>query len=303
MNDSKIKVSIIVPTYNHEDFITEAINSILMQKVEFYYEIIIADDCSKDSTLLIAEKFYKDNPDKIKILKSHENLGVTKNYQRAFYASKGEYIAVLEGDDYWISPVKLQRQVTFLEEHHECSFCFNRIVIKNESTNRLSFEQTQKNLSPYQLLSTEDLIHNNFIGNFSACIYRKSIINKIDKSLFELNVYDWMFNIVYSLYGVIGYIPEIMTVYRYHSKSAWSSLSSYQKGKELLEDIDKYNKFLKMQFNEDFQIYKNRIINTLSEIRKDKKPKFFIKLLNLFIPPIVYIIAQYLTRIYSSISK
>src|SRR5256885_224442 len=100
----KYKLSVLVTVYNHEKYIAEALDSILNQKVNFEFEIVIADDVSTDSTKSIIEKYAKEHPHRnIRILKSEKNLGITKNLQRGLQSCQGEYIAILEGDDYWIS--------------------------------------------------------------------------------------------------------------------------------------------------------------------------------------------------------
>ena len=97
----KPKISILVITFNHEKFIGEALDGILKQRVEVPIEIIIADDCSTDSTLQIASRYQIANPDIIKILSTEKNLGHTRNYVRAWEMARGDYIAHCDGDDYW----------------------------------------------------------------------------------------------------------------------------------------------------------------------------------------------------------
>lgn len=110
---NRMKVSVLMITYNHEKFIAQAIDSILMQQVNFDYEIVIGEDCSTDGTRAIVIQYQKEYPDKIRLLLPEENLGMHKNFVQTFRACQGEYIALLEGDDYWTSPRKLQKQVDF----------------------------------------------------------------------------------------------------------------------------------------------------------------------------------------------
>lgn len=119
-------VSIVTITYNHEPWISKAIESVLMQKVSFPIEYIIAEDCSTDGTRKICEQYAQKYPDIIKLLPSDKNYGAVKNEHRAFVAAKGKYIATCEGDDYWTDPLKLQKQVDFLEAHPEYSVTFHR---------------------------------------------------------------------------------------------------------------------------------------------------------------------------------
>jgi len=114
-----IKVSIIILSYNHQDYIRKAIDSVLMQEVSFSIEIIIADDCSLDHTQEILKEYQKYNPQKIRLLLQNENSGTTKNICDAFVRCNGDYITCLAGDDYWIDPQKLQTQFDFLEDHND----------------------------------------------------------------------------------------------------------------------------------------------------------------------------------------
>src|SRR6266446_7575330 len=128
MNDKyPPKISVLVIAYNHEEFIRQALDSVMMQRTDERFEIVVADDCSQDSTLDIVREYQTTNPD-IRIVPLQENLGITRNYQRGFSACEGKYIAVLEGDDYWILPNKLRRMASFLDQHPECVFCFHRFI-------------------------------------------------------------------------------------------------------------------------------------------------------------------------------
>lgn len=126
-------VSIIVPTYNHEKYIQQAIDSILMQKVNFSYEILIGDDGSKDSTSFILKCYQAKYPDIIHLTLHSVNIGATRNAYGLLTSAKGKYLATLEGDDYWTDPCKLQKQVDFLESHPEFIGCTHKFTLVNEN--------------------------------------------------------------------------------------------------------------------------------------------------------------------------
>lgn len=115
----KPTLSVIIISYNQEKYIEEAIDNVLNQKVNFDFELLLADDCSKDNTLNIMKEYEKKYPNIIKVLERKENLGATKNIVDAYKQSKGKYITVLEGDDYWCDENKIQKQIDFLEENPE----------------------------------------------------------------------------------------------------------------------------------------------------------------------------------------
>ncbi len=125
MDNNKLLVSINCITFNHEKYIKEALESFLMQKTNFEYEILIHDDASTDNTADIIRKYEKKYPDIIKPIYQEENqyskkVNISKNFQ--YPRAKGKYIAICEGDDYWTDPNKLQKQVDFLESNPEFGF-------------------------------------------------------------------------------------------------------------------------------------------------------------------------------------
>lgn len=117
-------VSVVVITYNHEDFINKCIDSILNQKTSFHFELIIAEDYSTDQTRKILFEYQSKYPAIIRVLFSDSNVGITKNAIRADLRTRGKYIAYCEGDDYWIDPEKLQKQVTIMESDPEIGMIY-----------------------------------------------------------------------------------------------------------------------------------------------------------------------------------
>lgn len=117
-----MKLTVAILTYNQEQYICEALDSVLMQEVNFDYEIVVGDDCSKDSTPAILQEYAARYSGKFNLILNTENVGISKNYQNVLYACQGEYIALLEGDDYWTDKTKLQKSVDFLDAHPDYGF-------------------------------------------------------------------------------------------------------------------------------------------------------------------------------------
>ena len=122
-------VSVHMITYNHEPYIRQAIEGVMMQKTDFEFELVIGEDCSQDKTREICFEYQKKYPDRIRILWWHENLRKVKhpaggNGKRNLAHCRGEFIAFCEGDDYWIDPLKLQKQVEVMRTRPNVSFCF-----------------------------------------------------------------------------------------------------------------------------------------------------------------------------------
>lgn len=119
-------VSVVSVTYNQASHIARMIEGVIGQKVDFPMEFIIADDCSTDGTLAVCEKYRDVYPSIIRIISGPSNIGAVANEKRAIEAARGKYIATCEGDDWWTNPLKLQKQVDFLEAHPDFSVCFHR---------------------------------------------------------------------------------------------------------------------------------------------------------------------------------
>lgn len=120
-------VSVVSITYNHEQFISQMIEGVLMQRTNFPIELILAEDCSTDRTREIVLKYQKKYPDLIRIIMSEFTIGAVANEKRAMLAAKGKYLAICEGDDYWTDADKLQKQVDFLEANPDYCVCFHRV--------------------------------------------------------------------------------------------------------------------------------------------------------------------------------
>ncbi|WP_340005281.1 glycosyltransferase [Paenibacillus sp. FSL K6-0276] len=302
MNDAITKCSILLVTYNHENYIIQAIESILEQKTTFGFEIVVADDCSNDNTLSIIQQYAQEYPGKFRILEKESNLGITLNYKRGFAACKGEYIAILEGDDFWTDPLKIQKHVDFLESNKACVMTFNQFVVHDMKKKRYNVQPWNWDRS-FQLITVSELVLDNFIGNFSTCVYKAQYLKQLDNSLYELTVYDWMTNIMVAQHGLIAYLPEVMSVYRLHPNGTWSQKKELEKLKDTINLIDQYDKYLDGLYHEEFNAHKTKLQARIAVIdgplvitskesvkQKVKKylPPFAIYLLKGIIPPKFY---------------
>src|SRR5664279_3975429 len=124
-----MKISILVITYNHEPYIRQALEGIRMQREIADYEIIFCDDRSTDGTVSIAREVLSSSSN-VSFYVNEKNLGITSNYQQAFSKCLGEYIFILEGDDYWIDPYKIKKQVAFLDDHPVRSICAHPFIVQ-----------------------------------------------------------------------------------------------------------------------------------------------------------------------------
>ena len=163
---TSMKVSVLVVTYNHENFIAQALNSVLAQKVEFDYEVLVSEDRSTDRTRDIVTEFHQRYPDRIRLILSEHNLNSNEVVGRGIRAAKGQYVALLDGDDYWTSEHKLQRQAQFLDSHPDCAMCFHNAVVVYEDGSREPRNWTPPQQKEFSTL--EDIWMGNFIATCST---------------------------------------------------------------------------------------------------------------------------------------
>jgi len=128
MKDNDIVVSICMITYNHINYISEAIDGVLIQETTFPYQLILGEDYSTDKTRVICEEYALKYPNKILLLPSEKNLGMMPNFIKTLKVCNGKYIAICDGDDYWKDPYKLQKQVDFMEANKNASLCYHKVV-------------------------------------------------------------------------------------------------------------------------------------------------------------------------------
>lgn len=223
-------LSVCLITYNHANYIEQAIASILNQKVDFDWEIIIADDCSTDGTTEIISRFSQKNPELIRLIVQKSNVGPAKNWHQLIAAAKGRYIAYMEGDDYWSDTHKLTKQVTFLESHSEYVGCFHNTEERFEGSTRSSFLYC--NFPEARSIAFSDMVYGNLIPSCSM-LYRNNLFREFPAWFDTLKMGDWPLHLLNAQFGDYWYMPQVMGVHRLHTESTW-----------MLQDADRNNKFI-----------------------------------------------------------
>jgi glycosyltransferase involved in cell wall biosynthesis/ribosomal protein S18 acetylase RimI-like enzyme len=217
-NPAKPTVTISCLTYNHASFVRNAVESFLMQKTTFPFEILIHDDASTDGTADVIREYEQKYPALIFPIYQLENQyskGVKISFTHQFPRARGKYIALCEGDDYWTDPLKLQKQVDFLEANPEYALCFHKVknLVNNELQEEEVIEKRYQSISDKNRIGVLDLLeHGNFIHTCSV-VYRNQEIG----FPFELQsspVGDYFLFILLSEKGLLHRIDEYMGVYR-----------------------------------------------------------------------------------------
>ena len=144
-NDEKPLVSICCISYNHEKFISQCLDGFIIQKVDFPFEIVISDDCSTDNTKKIIDTYVSKYPTMFKVVSPSKNLGSIKNFFHALSKCTGKYIALCEGDDYWIDENKIQKQVDFMEQNPDVGLTYLKVkMLNNKQNESLVFGEKKK---------------------------------------------------------------------------------------------------------------------------------------------------------------
>ena len=227
-----MQVTVLLTTYNHEKYIGEALESVLMQETTFAYEVVVLEDCSTDRTRDILNAYQARYPGKIRLRLAERNQHSNRPFREEFNAAGSPYVAMLDGDDYWTSPQKLQRQVEFLESHPECAICFHNALRTYEEQERAPLLYNSAKQKP--ISDIEDLWQYCFIAGCSPLL-RKSALGRLPEWYNALPVGDWPLFLLAAEHGKIGYLDDVLGVYRIHPGGAWSKLDNVQRIEWMIE--------------------------------------------------------------------
>lgn len=293
------KVSIVITSYNLENYISQALDSILNQVTDYAFNIIVADDCSTDETVSILREYKQKYPEKIVLLETDHNIGSLSNSNRAFETMDCDYFSFLDGDDYWVGADRINKQIDFLEKNKEfVMHAGNTRYLRDEKPAELLIEKKYLNTAygfedylnqkmPFvhtssimlrNCLFSEGLpdCYHSVVGTFEECALRGEDFRRI----------------LHLTRGKMYIDEDIMSVYRIHSAGIWQSSSKTHKVLESAIALNYYKKYFGMQYGSYFETkskeaYKGLIkyllvhedfLNTLKMDEKDLR--LFIEYLN-----------------------
>ena len=250
LNSPNIKVSVLVLCFRHAKYLKQCLDSILSQKTDFDFEIIIGDDASDDDSPLIIKEYQENNPDKISQVFLHQqNFGDFGRTNALIIqkAAKAPYVIIIEGDDYWTDDTKLARQAKILDENPETVICFHNALVQYDDEPQ---ESHFLNDFKQEIFSLDDLIGEDEIWFMATAsvMFRNIFINNAPEWFFKSKSGDIPTYILLAQHGNIRYIDRTMSVYRKHFGG-----QSYSDGKqdaiflqnriEMYKNIDKHLAF------------------------------------------------------------
>lgn len=265
-----------MPAYNHEKYIAQMLDGALMQQTDFPFEIVIGDDASTDRTPDIIRQYIARNPGRIRAFLHTENQGPKEprefagrnNVLQLLKACQGEYVAMCEGDDYWTDPLKLQKQVDFLDKNPDFAICHhNMLVTYEDGSDSHSFNAPDQK----QVSTIEDILEDKWFMATASWVYRNHFLNN-DFAEWHAKAAagDWAVMIQLAAQGNIGYIPETMGVYRKHSAGLSNVHSQTNRNfllnrKQMFENVDQW---LNYRYHETIEKTLIKYERQLSDLEK-----------------------------------
>ncbi len=270
-------ISIMLITYNHEKYIGQALDSILMQETEYEFEIIVIEDCSTDKTRDVIMEYVEKYPKKIKAFFNPKNIGTLDPPQQkvtheGLKRLTGDYFAILEGDDYWSSPHKLQKQISFLENNPDFIACAHNTIKKYEDGSQpphrfLYWENTKDRHT------VDDFILGSFF-HATTMVYRNFFRGKPPSFFRSKWSCDIFMNIYYANYGDIKYFDDDMAVYRAHAGGSYSTMSPMSGALFNINGLRNYNRWFGYLYLKSFSFQISRRCQLLLEDKAIVLPAF-----------------------------
>lgn len=262
---NSLLVSVCVPTYNHEKYISQCLDSVISQKTSFDYEVLVGEDDSDDNTRKICIEYSKKYPNKIRLfLNDRKNVLYIngkptgrRNSINLLNSAKGKYIALCEGDDYWTDPYKLQKQVDFLEANEEYVICYHDARVVDENNNLIS-ESKLPDIYKKDASSDDLITVNAWPLTLTVCF--RNVLREFPPEIKNVANGDTFLFSMLGFHGRGKYLGDVIKpdVYRIHSTGVWSSISEQER--------------IKKQFNSYIELY-----NVLTKKKSKEYAKSFLE--------------------------
>ena len=258
-----MKVTVSLVTYNHAPFIRQAIESVLSQKTDFDFELLIGEDDSTDGTREIVREYAAKYPENIRVIyNERKNVIYYRGKPTGRYNlvtnlrnATGQYVALLEGDDYWADPQKLQKQVDHLDRHPEQSCCFHDVLVLEDKTGVTRSYPIKVRQAEYSL---KEFIEGHAAPHTSSIFFRNGLIGEFPDWFYCLAFADKPLLVLLGERGTIGFLPEVMSVYRVHQGGIlhggstgfwrWSNKVAIERVSSELEYYETIRQYLRSEY-------------------------------------------------------
>jgi len=263
-------VDVAIVTYNHERFISQAIESVLAQKTDFAYRIVIGDDCSDDNTQQIIKNYAEKYPELISTVLYSKHVGVLHKERvglKILESCTARYLALLDGDDYWTKPAKLQKQVDYLEQHPDLAICFHNVLFFHEDGSRDPWNFCQPNQK--EISTIEDLLAANIMQTCSVML-RRDLIGELPEWYHTSATGDWLLYLLTARHGNIGYLDEVMAAYRINPESFWNSKPSTYKLIDGVKTLEKLNEYLEYKYDGQIKATVLKYLDVLTNLYENQ---------------------------------
>ena len=211
----EILLSVCIRTHNQERFIRETLDSVLCQKTNFPFEVIVSDDASSDGTRAILHEYANEYPEKVRLLLSETNLGGPKNLQRVIEESQAKYITCLDGDDYYTDEYKLQKQVYFLETNLEYAACFHNTWMVDAMGNKQGLFNKP---NFHAVHDAREFIKERWFVPIHSAVLRREYVEFPEWYDMVMND-DYVVHLSVAKHGAYYYMSDVMVAYRRHEQN------------------------------------------------------------------------------------
>jgi glycosyltransferase involved in cell wall biosynthesis len=247
-------VSVACVTYMHERFVDEALRSVITQQTSFRIEIVVGDDCSSDLTRSHLRRWQATHPDKVRLVLQDKRGGVGANFIATLAGCRGQYIALLDGDDYWSFDQKIQRQARFLDVNPWASACVHDVAVLDVDGSRNSFpvRYSSPGADVAEILKRGP-------AHTSSIMFRREILNGMPEYLFSLPIGDWPLLVACARGGRIAFLDEACwSTYRYQGQGSWMRRTLLDRTRGELAALKLFEQFLGQDSGELIRIEENR---------------------------------------------
>lgn len=256
--NQKPLLSVALITYNQQEFIAECLESMVNQETNFPFEIVIGEDCSTDDTRTICQQYKDKYPDLIRLAFPNNNLGMMGNWIHTINSCAGKYIAICEGDDYWIDKKKLQKQVDFLEANEDYALCSTASQLLAHMYGHYYNVEVKK-----ETLTTKDILEDNWGIMTATIVFRKDAL-EMPEWFSKVKNGDYSLQLLVSLKGKIKCLSDYTSVYRQHVGGVSNSLTAFNQATWLIYLLWEFNEQTKAEFQKEIvtkikRVYRNQL--------------------------------------------